>query len=71
MNKRDYEKTNDYKKSIEILKGFVRDVLDGNIEKLKDFDVTDLTTYVGDNIDQICILLHKLYILFFGVIYMT
>ena len=34
MNKRDYEKTNDYKKSIEILKGFVRDDLDGNIEKL-------------------------------------
>ena len=29
----------------------MRDVLDGNIEKLKDFDFTDLTTYVGDNID--------------------
>ena len=28
MNKRDYESTNDYKKSIEIFKNFVRDILD-------------------------------------------
>lgn len=48
MNKRDYEKNDDYKKSIEILGGFVRDVLHGNIEKLKNFDFTDLTTYFGD-----------------------
>ena len=51
MNKRDYESTNDYKKSIEILKNFVREVLDGDIEKLRAFDFTDLTTYVGDIID--------------------
>ena len=51
MNKRDYKSTNDYKKSIEIFKNFVRDVLDGDIEKLRDFDFTDLTTYVGDIID--------------------
>ena len=52
MNKRDYESTNDYKKSIEILKNFVRDVLDGDIGKLRDFYFTDLTTYVGDIIDS-------------------
>lgn len=70
MNKRDYEKTNDYKKSIEILKGFVRDVLDGNIEKLKDFDFTDLTTYVGDNIDpDIYLITQAIYIILWGDIY--
>lgn len=70
MNKRDYEKTNDYKKSIEILKGFVRDVLDGNIEKLKDFDVTDLTTYVGDNIDpDLYLITQAIYIILWGDIY--
>lgn len=51
MNKRDYEGTDDYKKSIEILRNFVRDVLGGDIEKIRDFDFTDLTTYVGDIID--------------------
>ena len=45
MNKCDYESTNDYLKSIEILRNFLRDVLDGDIEKLRDFDFTDLTTY--------------------------
>ena len=30
----------------------MRDVLDGDIEKLRDFDFTDLTTYVGDIIDS-------------------
>lgn len=70
MNKRDYEKTNDYKKSIEILKGFVRDVLDGNIEKLKDFDFTDLTTYVGDNIDSdMYLITQAIYIILWGDIY--
>ena len=70
MNKRDYEKTNDYKKSIEILKGFVRDVLDGNIEKLKDFDFTDLTTYVGDNIDpDMYLITQAIYIILWGDIY--
>lgn len=70
MNIRDYEKTNDYKKSIEILKGFVRDVLDGNIEKLKDFDFTDLTTYVGDNIDSdMYLITQAIYIILWGDIY--
>lgn len=29
----------------------MRDVLGGDIEKIRDFDFTDLTTYVGDIID--------------------
>lgn len=70
MNKRDYEKTNDYKKSVEILRGFVRDVLDGNIEKLKDFDFTDLTTYVGDIIDpDMYLITQAIYIILWGDLY--
>lgn len=70
MDKRDYEKTNDYKKSIEILRGFVRDVLDGNIEKLKNFDFADLTTYVGDIIDpDMYLITQAIYIILWGDIY--
>lgn len=70
MNKKDYEKTNDYKKSIEILRGFVRDVLDGNIENLKDFNFSDLTTYVGDIIDpDMYLITQAIYIILWGDIY--
>lgn len=70
MNKRDYESTNDYKKSIEILKNFVRDVLDGDIEKLKDYDFTDLTTYVGDIIDpDMYLITQAIYIILWGDLY--
>lgn len=70
MNKRDYESTNDYKKSIEILKNFVRDVLDGDIEKLRDFDFTDLTTYVGDIIDpDMYLITQAIYIILWGDLY--
>lgn len=70
MDKRDYEKTIDYKKSVEILRGFVRDVLGGNIEKLKDFDFTDLTTYVGDITDpDMYLITQAIYIILWGDLY--
>lgn len=70
MNKRDYESTNDYKKSIEIFKNFVRDILDGDIEKLRDFDFTDLTTYVGDIIDpDMYLITQAIYIILWGDLY--
>lgn len=70
MDKRDYEKTNDYKKSIGILRGFVRDILDGNIEKLKDFDFADLTTYVGSiNDPDMYLITQAIYIILWGDIY--
>lgn len=48
----------------------MRDVLDGNIEKLKDFDFTDLTTYVGDNIDSdMYLITQAIYIILWGDIY--
>lgn len=48
---REYEKSIDYQESLAILRGFINDVLDGDIEKLRDFDFANLTTYVGDIID--------------------
>ena len=70
MNKRDYKSTNDYKKSIEIFKNFVRDILDGDIEKLRDFDFTDLTTYVGDIIDpDMYLITQAIYIILWGDLY--
>lgn len=70
MNRRDYEKTTDYSKSINLLKDFVRDVLDGNIEKLQDFDFTDLTTYVGDILDpDMYLITQAIYIVLWGDLY--
>ena len=70
MNKRDYKSTNVYKKSIEIFKNFVRDILDGDIEKLRDFDFTDLTTYVGDIIDpDMYLITQAIYIILWGDLY--
>lgn len=70
MDKRDYEKTNDYKKSVDILRGFVRDILHGNIERLKDFDFTDLTTYVGDITDpDMYLITQAIYIILWGDLY--
>ena len=70
MNRKEYESTNDYKKSIKILRSFVSDILNENIERLKDFDFTDLTTYVGDIIDpdMYCIT-QAIYIILWGDIY--
>lgn len=70
MNRKDYEKTIDYKKSVEILRDFTRDVLDENIKKLKDFDFTDLTTYVGDIIDpDMYLITQAIYIILWGDLY--
>lgn len=70
MNKCDYESTNDYLKSIEILRNFLRDVLDGDIEKLRDFDFTDLTTYVGDITDpDMYLITQAIYIILWGDLY--
>lgn len=70
MNRKDYEKTNDYKESFRILRGFVEDVLDGDIENLRDFDFTNLTTYVGDIIDpDMYLITQAIYIILWGDLY--
>lgn len=70
MNKRKYEKNSDYQQSLTILQGFIKDVLDGDIEKLRDYDFKNLTTYVGDIIDpDMYLITQAIYILLWGDIY--
>ena len=45
MNRKEYEQTVDYQKSLEIVRNFIEEVLDGDIEKLREFCFEDLTTY--------------------------
>ena len=67
---REYEKSIDYQESLAILRGFINDVLDGDIEKLRDFDFANLTTYVGDIIDpDMYLITEAIYILLWGGIY--
>ena len=35
MNRKEYEQTNDYRESVKIIKGFIREMLDGDIEKMR------------------------------------
>lgn len=71
MNKKIYEKSSDYQKSRIILRGFINDVLDGDIEKLRDFDFANLTNqYVGEIIDpDMFLITQAIYILLWGDIY--
>lgn len=54
MNRRDYEKTTDYQKSVQMIREFVDDVLDGDIENLRSVCFEDFegeSKYVGDVVD--------------------
>ena len=48
-----YEQTEDYQLSVKIIRHFVDEVLDGDIEKLRDFCFEDLMTYGEDITDYI------------------
>lgn len=70
MNRTDYEKTEDYKESVKILRDFVEDILDGDIENLRDFDFATLTSYVGHIIDpDMYLITQAIYIILWGDIY--
>lgn len=49
MNRKEYEKKDDYRKSVKIIKGFIREMLDGDIEKMRDLDFADLTKYISNS----------------------
>lgn len=59
MKRKIYQQTDDYKKAIEIVKKFVDQVLDGDIEAMRTFCFDNLTKFVGNicdvlsNLDQI------------------
>lgn len=70
MNRKEYEKTDDYIESIEIIKGFIREMLDGDIEKMRDLDFADLTKYISNSIDPDMILfVQTVYIVLWGDLY--
>ena len=70
MKRIEYEQTEDYQKSIEITRNFVKDVLQGDIEKLSKFDLSNLTTYVGDIIDpDMYLITQAIYIILWGDIF--
>lgn len=72
-----YEQTVDYQMSISIVRDFIEEVLDGDIEKLRDFCFEDLITYednISDYIGSIedpdmYIITRAIYIILWGDIY--
>ena len=45
MNRNQYENTRDYKKALKILKGFVDEELDGDIDAMRTFCFDNLTKF--------------------------
>ena len=67
MRRTTFEKTADYKKSVEVLKAFVDEVLGGDIEKLRTFCMGDVKSYVGDIDDpDMYLIVQAIYILLWG-----
>lgn len=70
MNRKEYEKTDDYIESIKIIEEFIREMLDGDIEKMRDLDFADLTKYISNSIDPDMILfVQAVYIVLWGDLY--
>lgn len=77
MNRKRYEQTEDYKISVGIVRRFIYEVLDGDIEKLRDFCFEDLTMYKENILDYIgdikdpdmYIITQAIYIILWGDIY--
>lgn len=67
-----YEKTDDYKKALELLDEFVSDVLEGNIDALRTFcfDDLNLRKFVGHTYDpDMYLIVQAIYIILWGDIY--
>lgn len=70
MNRKDYEKTTDYKKSVQLVKEFVDEVLEGNVDALRTMDFSGLAKYVGDiNDPDMYLIVQAIYIILWGDIY--
>lgn len=70
MDRKMYEQTKDYKKAAGLLKEFVKEVLNDNIETLALLDFDDLTKFTGDSIDPDDFMITKaIYILLWGDIF--
>lgn len=70
MNRQDYEKTTDYQKSVQIVKAFTDEILEGNIDTLREFCFKDLSKYIGDiNDPDMYLIVQAMYIILWGDTY--
>lgn len=70
MNRKEYEKTNDYQESLKILREFIGEMLNGDIERLRMLDFSDLAKYISNSIDpDMYLITQAIYIILWGDIY--
>ena len=70
MTRKDYEQTQDYKKALQLVKDFINDVLEGDIERMKTLCFDDLNKYIGDICDpDMYLITQAIYIIVFGDIF--
>ena len=70
MNRNQYENTRDYKKALKILKGFVDEELDGDIDAMRTFCFDNLTKFIGNIGDpDMYLIVQAIYIILWGDIY--
>lgn len=75
VNREDYRKTEDYKKAVKIIKSFINENLNGNIEKFKGFDLyyepfNNCRSYVGKIKDpDMYLITQAIYIVLWGHIW--
>lgn len=66
MNRKIYETTKDYQKAVELIRSFVKDELDGEVEKLKTYDLAALNP---DEDPDMMLITQAIYIVLWGDIY--
>lgn len=66
MNRTNYETTKDYQKAVELIRGFVKEELNGEVEKLKTYDLADLNP--NEDPDMMLIT-QAIYIVLWGDLY--
>lgn len=70
MNRKIYEQTDDYKKAVEIVKEFMDEVLDGDIDAMRTFCFDNLTKFIGKIYDpDMYLIVQAIYIIVWGDIY--
>lgn len=70
MKRTEYEKTKDYNEALGILKEFVENVLDGNIDTMRTLCFDDITSFTGNSCDpDMYQIVQAIYIVLWGDIY--
>lgn len=70
MKRKYYEATEDYKRAVSILTEFVDEVLDGDINKMRNLCFADLNKYIGDIHDpDMYLITQAIYIILWGDVY--